>query len=214
MYKIGLSLVLALVIVGFILGADESKEPSLNYVLNINGQNYPISPGKELEIKGTFKDPKVTLQVSNTRLFAYEGVQFMYPGYFTWEAETKGDTNKNWTLSGTDFKIMYFVLPKEATLDDYVNGIVKEFGKKKCRTEKISRQLGETVYDGKRIISKIINTGIITDVFLLSQEEKTRLLVLQDTAPEDNGNEDETQLASKLLTETFKVDKEPTNGQK
>ena len=49
------------------------------------------------------------------RVFPYGGVAFRYPRAFTFEASLDDADLRSWTLSGNDFKVMYFVFAVRVT---------------------------------------------------------------------------------------------------
>ena len=95
------------------------------------------------------------LRASTSRLFAYGGVTFRYPEAFSWEANIEGPRSKRWTLSGNDFKIMYFVLPDVLTLDGYAYALLKQFGARNTRVNETTRTLG-----GRRLPGRLLDVTL------------------------------------------------------
>ena len=184
--------------------ADESREPSLSYTLTIDGRNHHITLDQPLLLEGNYKNPKLTLAASPLRRFPFGGVEFHYPATFSWEAEIVSAKDKQWVLSGNDFKIMYFVLADNVTLDSYVDAMVRQFGKEKTRISDTERVLGRQKYTGKLLLVKLAGTGINLEVFTLPSKEGSRLLVLQDSPPDNKSLSEEGDMTLRILTETFR----------
>ena len=184
---------------------DETREPPLKYTLEVDGKAHVVEAGEEVQLKGTFTDPKVKLTPAETRLFTYGGVEFQYPAYFAWEADAEEDDYKNWTLSGNDFKILLFDAAGATSADEYAAGIVKRFGEANCRLTDVTLVLGGTKHDGKRIATRLAGSSFVQTVVRLPAKGRTKMLVLQDSPPDEKQSTKETDLALKLLRTTFKV---------
>ena len=115
---------------------DETREPPLKYKLLIDGKAYDIVEKEPLKLTGTLKDPTVKLEAEENREFTYGGVSFLYPRGFSFEPDIKDVSCKSWTLTGTDTTVLYINMTEELTLEDYVQAIIAELGKKKCNSPK------------------------------------------------------------------------------
>ncbi|MCP4395992.1 MAG: hypothetical protein GY801_01600 [bacterium] len=184
---------------------EETIEPTLKYVISINGKEYDLELEKELIINGMFNNPKVILKANTTRHFTYGGIEFIYPAYFTWEAEIEGERDKNWTLSGNDAKIMYFVLPKKVTLDAFVESIVTEFGENPCKIKGITHKFQGKTYTGKQIAVTIGSVHLIIDTLLIPSSENFRFLLLQDSLGDDKKSSEEYASILQLLNQSLFV---------
>jgi len=183
---------------------DDRQEPPLKYVLEINGKEHQLFVGKAVTIRGEFKDPTVLLKAASTRTFAYGDLTFRYPASFTWEAEIEAPNEKTWTLSGNDFKILYFVLPAPLTVDDYAAAMVGQIGNNKSRIHASERELGDRKYKGKRLAVDLAGTQLTMEIYAFPAKEGARLLVLQDSLGDDGKTSAEGARALKLLSETFR----------
>jgi hypothetical protein len=197
-------LLLSVCVATVCFAVDESQEPPLSYTLTIDGRNYQITLDQPLLLEGNYKNPKLTLAASPLRRFPFGGVEFHYPAKFSWEAEIESAKFKQWILSGNDFKIMYFVQSDIVTLDSYVDAMVRQFGKEKTRISNTERVLGRQLYTGKLLFVKIAGTSINFEIFTLPSKEGSRLLVLQDSPPDNRALSVEGDMTLKMLTETFK----------
>ncbi|MHB0959347.1 MAG: hypothetical protein ACYC0X_23245 [Pirellulaceae bacterium] len=183
--------------------ADESQEPPLNYTLDINDQPHEIVLDKPVTIAGAYNDPKVVLRASSTRQFSYGNVAFHYPASFSWEAEMEGQNEKTWTLSGNDFKIMYFILPQALSVDAYAQAMTKHFEKGITRVGDTERKLGSRQYKGKRLSVELAGTSLAIEVYALRANSGSRLLVLQDSPPDERATSEEGEKTLNLLSASF-----------
>lgn len=188
----------------FALAADDRQEPPISYTLTIDGQAHVVPEGVPTRLTGTFKDPMVALKPAATRTFAYGGVRFEYPATFNWEAEIEGPLEKTWTLSGNDFIIIYFIVPKKVTLDVLAQGMVKQFGAENTRIAKAQRQLGGKLYHGRRLAVTLAGTVQTMEIYSLPLHPKgMRTLMFQDTQPDNAKQSKEGTEALALFARSF-----------
>ena len=168
---------------------DESKEPPLKYALRIGDKSIPITEGKTARVDGTFSNPEVTLTAQPHRVFPYRGISFKYPRAFTFEADLDDADYKNWTLSGNDFKIMYFVLNGRLTTGAFANNMVDQFGRENCEVQKaLPLKFGNKKLSGTTLNATVVGNKMVTDIYRIpSTGAQTKLLVLQDNL-DDSGN--------------------------
>jgi len=166
--------------------ADENREPPLKYRCEVGGKIFTLADGEPLKLSGVGADPTITVRPEPFREFPYGGVKFRYPSNFTFEADTADAETKHWTLSGNDFKIMYFVIQDDVSDAQYVGAMVGQFGEEKCTQSKTSITLNKYQYAGTRLKVTIAGNSMTMDVFRVGSGKQTRLLVLQDN-PDDAG---------------------------
>lgn len=168
---------------------DESKEPPLRFTLRIGNKSIPITEGETARVNGTFSNPKVTLTAQPLRVFAYQGISFKYPRAFTFEADLSDSDYKNWTLSGNDFKVMYFILNDRLTTDAFAENLADQFGHQNCSVQKAS----PLKFDNKELYGTTLNATVVgnkmvMDIYRIpSAGAQTKLLVFQDNV-NDSGN--------------------------
>jgi hypothetical protein len=184
--------------------ADDSQEPPLKYTLEVNGKRHEVTLDKSIQLQGIYKNPKVVLRASPTRQFSFGHLEFQYPAWFTWEAEINGPNDKNWSLSGNDFKIMYFVQSQALTLETYVAAMAKQFGKEKTRISETERVLGGRKYKGRLIFVKLAGVALNLEVYTLPAKSGSRLLVFQDRPPDNRAVSKEGERVLDMLSRTFR----------
>lgn len=168
---------------------DESKEPTLTYTLNIGDRSISITEGETANIKGTFDNPKVTLTAQPHRVFPYQGISFKYPRAFTFEADVDDAGYKNWTLSGNDFTIMYFVLNDRLTTNAFADNMAAKLGRENCTVQTASHlKFGNENLSGTTLKATVVGNKMVMDIYRIpSTGGQTKLLVLQDNL-DDFGN--------------------------
>lgn len=186
---------------------DETVEPPLKYTLKINNEERDVTLDSAVKLKGNYKNPVISLSAGDTRYFSYGNVAFKYPASFTWEAEIENSNEKTWTLSGNDFKIMYFVQPEILTLESYALAMAEQFGKESTRISNTDRVFGKQALKGKLLFIKLAGVGLTIEAYLLPTKSGSRLIVLQDNPSDNRVISKEGERALKLLSDSF-VDKE------
>lgn len=187
--------------------ADESREPVLAYSLEIDGQPHDILLDTPVTLPGSHTDPVVVLRAAATRRFAYGGVAFEYPAAFTWEAEIRSPTDRTWTISGNDCRIMVFVLPEAMSVGDYARAMEGQFGKGKTRIGDTTRIFSGTKREGKRLDVEVTGVKLNFEMFALPSAKGSRILLFQSSPPDDRPVSRESGVALSLL-ETTLVDTE------
>lgn len=187
------------------VAADETQEPRQVFRVEIAGQIHRVPEGDPLPLQGTFTDPTVKITAEPFREFTYGGMSFRYPKQFTFEAEVEGDGNRNWTLSGNDFKIMAFVLPDDVSADAYAAAIVAQFGEENCTVSEFKSDLPGAEEQGTQIKVNVAGHAMTMDVIELPTEKGSRLLVLQDSPTAAGARSKEAQATMKELKATFQL---------
>lgn len=182
--------------------AAEDMEPPLGYTLLINGIEHRMKSGETIQLKGTFTDPSIKLIADKERLFSYTGLSFRYPAYFSFEADLKSENNKNWILSGNDFKIMIFKVKGALIPDTFAHSVAKKFGKD-VKISDVERTFGGKQYKGKRVDVAVAEKSFSQEAFLLVSKGVHIMLVLQDALPSQKVSEEESKGALDLLQRQF-----------
>jgi hypothetical protein len=186
-------------------GHDEAKEPAQELTLLINGSPHPIVVDKELKMEGQFENPTIVLQASSTRTFPYAGINFKYPAGFSWEADIENEDSKNWTLTGNDTTIIYFVVKndgEELTPETYASGFKKQLEGQTVTFKPLKETFGKSEISGQRISFEIGGIQLVQSVFAIQAKEGySNLLVIQ--MPKDAASNEECQNVRKLFAETL-----------
>lgn len=163
----------------------QQESPKSQIVLDINGEEYYFSDGQNIQLEGTFNNPKITVRVADTRTLKTESLQFDYPSHFAYQYE-EDYGYRNWTLDGKEFVIMYFEFDDEMPFDFFIEEMVKQFGKQNCKLEAKTMQLGDQVLHGKRINITLIGQRLTLDFMEIKLNDyKTHFIAFQDTIQED-----------------------------
>lgn len=184
---------------------DDSQELPLKYTLVLNGAAHEVQLNRPIQIQGTYNNPKVELKASSIRHFTYGEIAFQYPAAYTWEAEIEAPNEKTWTLSGNDFKIMYFITPDVLPVESYAKAMAKQFGKGTTRISDTERTLGAHKHKGKLLFVKLAGVSLNIEVYALPANVGSRLLVLQDSPPDNKAISDEAEKTLAMLSMSFKM---------
>jgi hypothetical protein len=124
----------------------------------------------------------VKLVAEPYREFNYGGVSFQYPRAFAFEADVKDGDYKNWTLSGNDLKIMYFIMNEDLTSEAYADEMIKQFGARNSKKSPITSDLLGGKKEGTRVEVTLAGIKLSMDILCLPFQGGTRVLVIQDSA--------------------------------
>lgn len=185
---------------------DESQEPGLTFVVEVDNQAATIVEGKSTQLKGTFSDPTVAIKVKPTRLFPYGGVEFEYPRSFTFEADVKDADYKDWTLSGNDCKILLQWFDEPLAVKDYAEYLIVEFGRENCTLEAAAPlKVGERELSGTMLKARFASAVLTMEIYAMpAPQNQTRLLVIQDNREDDGSHSTEHKRTLQLLTRTIR----------
>ena len=186
---------------------DTSREPPLKFVLEVDGNKVEGEVGKAFELTGQFSKASAVVKTSEYRTFDYHGIRFNYPEKFNWETDLSDPQSKAWTMMGGESMISVFVVSEKYTVDDYIKELVEDFDSDNYDENDISIQLGDKKRTGVRLVFEMDDYEYIYDVFQLPDAEAgdSRILLLQDIAPDRNPESDEAKKALKLLKQSFRV---------
>jgi len=197
-----LSTTLLFLLPATLLLASDKDEPSLSYTLRVDKETVRLVPGKDVQIKGRFDNPTVTLVPDTERLFTYAQVTFKYPANFAFEADFDTEGLKMWTLDGNNCVIMVQQYESLAmTPKAFAEQLKKLYGAG-TRTENKSYTFNGQKYSGIRVHLTLASQKMIQDVLALPTKTGSRLLILQDNPPEEKQSE-ESKTVLKLLNETL-----------
>ena len=194
------------------LGAvDESKEPPQQFKLTIGDNSVPLVEGEPVRIDGTFTNPQVKLTPEPYRLFPYAGVAFEYPRSFTFEADFENPRHRSWTLSGNDFKIMYFDVKAPLTPGNYADELIAGLGEAQCKVMDPDAKvtLGKHTLSGTKLLMTVANQPVSFEIYALpapAGAKGARLLVFQDNVDEAGGGHTKEGVATlEVLKRTFAI---------
>lgn len=190
-------------------GADESKEPPLEFVVNVGDKSIAITEGKTAQLDGAFVNPNISVKPQPYRVFPYEGITFKYPRSFAFEADLEDPDRKNWTLSGNDLKIMYFVLNARLTTGEFANNMIDQFGRENCKVTDSNAKiiLGKQTLSGTTIQITVATHKMVMDIYRIpSRGAVTKLLVFQDSLDDAGNRSNEAMKALKEIKSSFTVE--------
>lgn len=174
----------------FAQGDKSEGEKSLKslFEITIDGKKHIVSEDQILNIDEVLEKPDISVKLADYKKFNNGSLEFQIPNHYSLEyGEDFG--YKNWTFSGNNFVVMYFEIDAKTTLDAFVDEMVKSFGKKNCKLEKVTKELGEQTLKGTRINISLAGQKLTLDFLeIVLEDYKTRFIAFQDSL-DDNDNE-------------------------
>lgn len=182
---------------------DYSKEPKSSIVITIDGEEYTVEEGKEIEIKTKKGKSKISAKRAEEKLFDNGKYSFKYKKHFAFEYEGEFGY-QNWTLDGNNCTIMMFELLEDATLDLFVQQMTAQFGKDNCEITKTSRKFGKKKLKGKRIEVNIVGQTMHLYMYEIKMNDgKTHIIAIQDSLDDENKPTKEAKDAMDLMDESI-----------
>ena len=190
-------------------GPDESKEPPLEFVVKVGEKTISIIEGKTIQLDGVFTNPQIAVKPQPYRVFPYQGITFKYPRSFAFEADLANPSGKNWTLSGNDLKIMYFVLNSQITTSNYADSMIDQFGRGNCNVTDANAKitLGKQTLSGTTFQVTVVNHKMLMNIYRIpSRGAVTKLIVFQDSLDDAGNRSTEGKQALKEIMSSFTVE--------
>ena len=206
MFKIQRLLVMAVACatVCSVLRADDTTEPPLSYILEVDGQKFLLNADKTVILKGKFDNPKVTLRPSETRRFEHEGIAFDYPANFTFEADLDEPGIRTWTMSGNNVTLMLFDFEEAVKPAELIASTAETLNTDVDRMDPVTLKLGSLNSEGHTAQLKVGEVALTyTVVALPSNEGKSRLFIVQDLPKDDGQPSDEKTAILGTLEKSF-----------
>jgi len=189
---------------------DESQEPPLEFVVHVDDTSVTLIEGESGQVNGTFTNPKVSVTPRPYRTFPYQGITFQYPRAFNFEADLSDPDSKNWTLSGNDLKIMYFVLNSQLTTRDFAKDMIDRFGRENCKLLNANAKitLGKETLSGTTIQMTVASSRMVMDIYHVPSSNKsvTKILVFQDNLDDNGHRSAEAKQALKEIESSFTLE--------
>lgn len=177
------------------------KAPPLKLEIEVNGENHQIIDGESIVVNGN----TIKVTTLNTLTFDYGGITFDYQKHFAFEHDSE-ESYDSWVLDGNDFVISYFRFEEDVTLEDFLDQMISQFGKKNTEVIDKNMQLGKVKLSGKRMKINLVGALLTYDLFLLDiNDAGTYILSFQDSKNEDGTDSNENIATLKLINKTFKI---------
>jgi hypothetical protein len=178
------------------------------YTLKIGDKIISLQEGETVRVEGIFQNPEVTLTVEPYNLFSAAGIRFKYPREFIVDADLEKKHVKSWTLSGNDFKILYFVFDVPVQIEDYLESMLARYGRQNCTvTGAAPLTFGPVVLTGTTIKTTVTGIKMALHIYQLpSSGMPLKLLVLQDCLGSSGNPSTEAMYAIQLFEQSSSLE--------
>ncbi len=171
-------------------------EPKNLFKVTTDTNEFNYSEGDELILNPP--SSKVKIELLKYKKFDSGTVSFHYPSNFAFESD-KDYGYTNWSFDGNNVVVLYFEIDNDTKMQEYIDMMIDQFGKKNCKTEKKQMQLGGKMLSGTRINISLIGQLLSLEFFEIPLSDfKTRFIAFQDSKDEEGNN-------SKELADTIKM---------
>lgn len=180
---------------------DLTEGPKPNIEITFNGESYTVPSGETLTVDGH----EIIARPSKILTFDYGALSFDYPHFYAYEYE-RDLGYQGWYLDGTDHLICYYVFDIPIDLDDFLDEIIGEFGKKNTRKSNKTFLFNNYEFEGRRVIVNLLGQQLTFDLFEVETSDgKTHFMGFQDTKGEDGSDSPDGIKTLQLLNKTLKV---------
>jgi hypothetical protein len=188
---------------------DESREPPLEFSVNVGGKAITITEGETRKLAGTFADPDVSIEIKPYRVFQMQGIKFEYPRSLVFDANLDNPSVfKRWSLSGNDVTITVMSTKEKVSPMDYAKSMMKSFGRDKSEVKDTNAtiRLGSLTLHGTTIQHEIQNLLQQVEIFqIASNDDVTKFIIFQDFVDSDGNRSPEGIQVLELLAASFSV---------
>ena len=183
---------------------EAAKQPAV-FVLTINDKEYPVTEGEALKLDGNFTNPVVSVKAAPYAKFDNGKVAFKYKNNSTYDySETSG--NRTWTFDDSDCVVFLFELDALVKVDAITNNVIAQFGKKNCKTEAVTKKVGDRVLSGVRINVTLAGQKLVQEYYDLDlKDTKTNIIAFQNLKKEDGSIAADGLAAADMVATSFKV---------
>ncbi|QDV91149.1 hypothetical protein RAS2_22390 [Phycisphaerae bacterium RAS2] len=187
----------------------ETNAPAERFTLEYSGKSIDVMLGEPfvVEIEGRRVDMKLTAK--RYRILELDGVSFRYPREFKFSAG-KEKRFRTATLEGTDAMIVLYKY-ESGDASEFISALAKslsnDWKRKKAKVKQSNRvqNLGAHTLKGKRIEIKTLGHSIRQDFVGLNTTSGVVVLMLQDSAPDQEKPSPQFADAVRMLKESFKI---------
>lgn len=181
-----------------------AKQPAV-FVLTINDKEYSVTEGEALKLDGNFSSPTVSIKAAPYAKFDNGKVSFKYKNNSTYDySESEG--NRTWTFDGSDCVVFLFELDALVKVDAITDNVISQFGKKNCKTEPVTKKIGDKVLKGVRINVTLAGQKLVQEYYDLGlNDTRTNILAFQNLKKEDGSIAEEGLAAADMVATSFKV---------
>ncbi len=182
----------------------KKSETKSMFEIQINSKKYELEEGNELDVKGELKNPKISIRLLDFKKFNAGKLSFEYPSNFSFEVE-KSEGYKNWTLDGNNYVIMIFDIDGESQVKDFIDNMIIQFGKEKCKTKEIKSKLGEKILSGIQLYVELVGQKLTIDFYEYSKSDNnSKYIAFQDALNDDGTATAESAMTFKMINTSIK----------
>lgn len=199
--------ILLLLLSNTLLFAQNNEKKNLEvksmFELQVDSKKYKLEEGDNIDIKGEFKNPKISIKLLEFKKFNAGNLSFEYPSNFSFQVE-KSEGYKSWTLDGNNYVIMIFDINGESQVKDFIDNMIVQFGEEKCKTKEIKSKLGEKMLSGIQLYVELVGQKLTIDFYEYStSENNSKYIAFQDTLNDNGTPTTEGTMAFKMINDTI-----------
>ena len=192
-----------------------SDEPDRVAFLIIDGQNHEVLLNENSTVTIDGKPHQVEVRLASTRVFDQAGIQFAFPSDMHFSFEEAENSLNMWTMDGNAAVIMVHEYSARVEAEDIIDGMKSQYvGMNTEFTTAPSKiEYPGGLLEGQQFDLRFGSSPLFQNVFSVQSENRTAVIILQDSLQDDGSHTDEYQRIADAFGKTFATASE-TSGLK
>ena len=195
--------------------APDITEPARGFLLTVDGNTHEIELGDRFEITVGERALPCSLAVRPTRHFEGYGLEFEYPGSFSFELDDESPEVQFVSLEGPDTLLMLQVysagliegafseMNPEQFLDMIVESMCEEFGEGNFRIEPSTKSLGSVDLASRKVFVSLAGYSFCQELVAMDVRGARIIFSMQGSLDENEILDSVSTGAIELLARTF-----------
>ncbi len=189
---------------------EDSTEPQRQYQIEIDGQSFDLPLGEAADITVNGKAHRVTLTVKPYVSFAYKGVAFEVPQYFSCQLDDSDPFLKMWDMSSGDASLLLQSYEEDISAQMLkailVPGIKAQFEGLRIGEEPVTFKYGkDQSLKGTKLSINLPDVTILQEIYVFEHREKSFAMIIQDAREFNAGPSEQYTEVYERLQETLKL---------
>lgn len=158
------------------------------FLLNYNNKEIIIEEGQDIPLDTLGNIGSLKVSMAPYTYYEDQAISFHYPSNFSPEIETASAYSIA-TLSGNAAIIFIFNFSVPVKLDDLIDEMVEQFGKKNCTIEKLKMTIGNRTLKGKRINVSLLSQILTYEMMTIETNDNNNVVIAFQNILNENGSQ-------------------------
>lgn len=188
-------------------GQEEIREITSEFIATIDGREVRLPSGSEKIVEINGKRVSMVVRESPTKKFDNGEISFQFP---SGHATAKGGVAPvtRWSFRKGISVLLVARLPSgeaQSLEEEMIARLYEQFGKEKCKAEKLTTSLGKEKLEGTRLVVPVLRKELIQETLRFSTSDADYLVVIQSIPSQMQSDQTDFLAIKELLKATFAV---------